>query len=123
MSTPKEIALDFLQKIIAGKIREAYAEYAAADFRHHNPYYKGDAQSLMAGMESNHEHFPEKLFSIKHAIADGSLVAVHSLLKFNPEHEGITVVHLFRFDKGKIVELWDVAQILPDTSPNENGPL
>jgi predicted SnoaL-like aldol condensation-catalyzing enzyme len=39
------------------------------------------------------------------------------------EHTGIAVVHLFRFEGDKIAEFWDVAQILPDPAPNENGPL
>lgn len=123
MLQPKEIAVQFLKKIIAGNIREAYQEHAAKSFRHHNAYYPGDADSLRKGMEDNHDNFPEKIFTTKQVIAEGPLVAVHSLLQFNPEHTGIAVVHLFRFEGDKIAEFWDVAQILPDDSPNQNGPL
>ncbi len=117
------MAIDFLQSIIAGNIRQAYQAHTTAEFRHHNAYYKGDADSLMKGMEENHVHFPEKIFTIKQVINEGPMVAVHSLLKFNPDHTGVTVVHLFRFEGDKIAELWDVAQILPDDSPNQNGPI
>lgn len=123
MSPSKEIAMDFLNKIIAGQIREAYSQHASPKFKHHNAYFKGDADSLRKGMEDNHEHFPEKIFTINQAISEGQMVAIHSLLKFNPEHTGVAVVHIFRFDGDKIAELWDIAQILPDDSPNENGPL
>lgn len=123
MKTPKDMAVDFLQKIIRGEIRSAYETYTSSNFRHHNAYFKGDAASLRKGMEDNHEQFPDKIFTTKQVIAEGDKVAVHSLLKFTPDHAGVAVVHLFRFEGEKIVELWDVAQILPDDSPNENGPL
>jgi predicted SnoaL-like aldol condensation-catalyzing enzyme len=38
-----------------------------------------------------------------------------------PDERGVTVVHIFRFDGGKIAELWDLGQPVPETSPNENG--
>jgi hypothetical protein len=31
------------------------------DFRHHNPYFRGDAESLMAAMEENARKNPDKL--------------------------------------------------------------
>jgi predicted SnoaL-like aldol condensation-catalyzing enzyme len=30
-------------------------------------------------------------------------------------------VHIFRFRGDKIVELWDLGQEVPESSPNENG--
>lgn len=46
---------------------------------------------------------------------------VHSLVKQNPEDLGRAVVHIFRFQDNKIVELWDIGQPIPEDSPNENG--
>jgi predicted SnoaL-like aldol condensation-catalyzing enzyme len=31
------------------------------------------------------------------------------------------VVHLFRFENGRIVELWDIGTPVMDEGPNENG--
>lgn len=33
----------------------------------------------------------------------------------------IAVVHMFRFENGKILEMWDVGQVMEKDSPNENG--
>lgn len=33
----------------------------------------------------------------------------------------IAVVHLFKFKDGKVVELWDLGQVIAPDSPNENG--
>ena len=117
----KQIAVDFLQTVVAGRVREAYERHVAADFRHHNPYFRGDAASLMAGMEDSQRTQPEKTLEIQCAIADGDRVAVHSRLRQYPGHAGIAVVHIFRFEGEKIAEMWDVGQAVPDQVVNENG--
>jgi len=33
----------------------------------------------------------------------------------------VAVVHIFRFENGKVVELWDLGQQMIKDSPNENG--
>lgn len=121
MKTQKEIAAAFLQMVTSGQIREAYEKYIAADFRHHNAYFKGDRQTLMAGMEENDTKFPNKVFEIKRLLEDGNLVAAHSRLKLSPDLPEMAVVHIFRFAGGKIVEEWDLGQPIPADSPNENG--
>lgn len=121
--TPKESALQFLRQIIAGDIREAFREHTLPGLKHHNAYFPGDVQALIKGMEDNHAHFPDKIFETKTAVSEGALVAVHSLMRFHPAHPGVAVVHVFRFEGDKIAEFWDVAQVLPDESPNQNGPL
>ena len=47
----KEIAVSFLRLASSGKVRQAYEKYIHPDFRHHNPYFKGDRESLLKGME------------------------------------------------------------------------
>ncbi|HXB97090.1 MAG TPA: nuclear transport factor 2 family protein [bacterium] len=121
MPTRKDLALDFLQHIIAGRIKEAYAGHVAPNFVHHNPHFKSDAASLLQGMADSEAHFPNKLFDIQHALEDGDLVAVHSRLRFNPHDTGMAVVHLFRFDGDRIAEFWDVAQPQPENMANERG--
>jgi hypothetical protein len=48
--TNKEIAISFLKRVTDGKIQDAF-HHVSQDLKHHNPYNKGDANSLMAGME------------------------------------------------------------------------
>jgi predicted SnoaL-like aldol condensation-catalyzing enzyme len=117
----KEIAVDFLTLVASGNVREAYNNYIGQDFRHHNPYFKGDADSLMVAMEENAAQTPHKTLEVKHAIQEGEIVAVHSHVKQHPEDLGGAVIHIFRFQDHQIVELWDVGQAIPEDSPNENG--
>ncbi len=43
--TYKEIALDFLKLAAKGASREAFGKYIGKDFKHHNVYFKGDAET------------------------------------------------------------------------------
>lgn len=117
----KELAVSFLKTIVARKIDEAYAKYAAPTMRHHNAYFPGDAESLKKGMIEAHTKFPETTIDIKHAIEEGNLVAVFSNVVMKPAGPSMAVVHMFRFENNKIVEIWDVGQAVPDNSPNKNG--
>lgn len=122
MATKKEIAQDFLKLASSGEPRKAFELYVADDFKHHNAYYKGDRQTLMLAMEEAHIQSPNKVFEIQRALEDGNLVAVHSRVQQEGENgwEG-AVMHIFRFDKDKIVELWDFGQAVPENEINENG--
>ncbi len=115
----KETAISFLQQASSGNLDEAYNK-VAPNFRHHNPHFKGDAESLKAGMAGAHKQFPNAKLDVQRAIAEGDLVAVHSRMQHSPETATIAVVHIFRFEGDQIAELWDVGMEVPKDSPNEN---
>ncbi|SET46943.1 Predicted SnoaL-like aldol condensation-catalyzing enzyme [Oceanobacillus limi] len=106
----KEKATSFLQLVATGKVREAYQRYIDSDFLHHNPYFKGNADSLMHAMEESAAQSPHKVFEVKQAIQEGNTVAVHSHVRQTLEELGGAIVHIFRFKDDQIVELWDVGQ-------------
>ena len=120
MATRKEIAISFLQDAATGKVDAAYGK-VASNFRHHNPYFPGDADSLKAGMADAHKTFPDTTLVVKHVLEDGDLVAVHSHVQHSSNTLPIAAVHMFRFEGEVIAELWDVAMEAPQDSPNENG--
>ena len=117
----KGAAVSFLQLASSGKVGEAYSKFIGEGFRHHNPFFEGSAESLQAGMESNARQNPNKVLEVKRVIAEGEFVVTHSHVQQKPGDLGGAVVHIFRFEKGRIVELWDLGQPLPEASPNENG--
>ena len=117
----KEAAVSFLQLVASGQVREAYRKYVGPEFRHHNSYFRSDAESLMAAMEENAAKNPNKVLEVQRALQDGDLVAVHSHIRQQPGDRGAAVVHIFRFQGDRIAELWDVGQPVPESSPNELG--
>jgi predicted SnoaL-like aldol condensation-catalyzing enzyme len=120
-SRNKDAAVSFLKMASTGSVREAYSKYVGPGFRHHNPFFEGSAETLMAAMEENARENPRKTLDVKLAIAEGDLVAVHSHVRQNHDQPGAAVVHLFRFEEGHIVELWDLGQPVPEESPNQYG--
>jgi predicted SnoaL-like aldol condensation-catalyzing enzyme len=115
----KAVAVAFLELASSGKVREAYSNYVAPDFRHHNPHFEGSAQSLQEAMEESSHENPNKSLEVKQVIAEGDLVVVHARVRQWAEDTGAALVHIFRFEDGKIVELWDVSQPIPEKSPNQ----
>jgi predicted SnoaL-like aldol condensation-catalyzing enzyme len=117
----KEAAVEFLTLIAAGKVDEAYDRHVGQGFRHHNPYFRGDAASLMDAMQANAVSNPNKALDVQLALQDGEQVAVFSRIRQRPGDRGAAVVHIFRFEGSRIVELWDIGQAVPENAVNENG--
>jgi len=117
----KDVAITFLKMASGGKVREAYSKFVRAAFRHHNPYFEGTAEALMLAMEENARQNPRKSVEVKRALAEGELVAVHFHVRQNPDDLGVAAMHIFRFEEGRIIELWDLGQPVPEESPNQYG--
>lgn len=117
----KSKAVHFLTLASSGKVDEAFAEFVSPYFKHHNPYFEGSAEALQAAMKVNAKQNPAKIMEVKRAIAEADFVVTHSHIRQNPNDLGTVVVHIFGFENGKIVELWDLGQPIPEKSLNKNG--
>ena len=120
-SDRKQSAISFLKLAASGRLDEAYGDYISPNFRHHNPYFAGDAESLKTGMAEAHKKFPDTKLEVQHVLEEGDLVAAHSKVRHSPDTPEIAVVHLFRFEGSRVAELWDIGIEAPKDSPNENG--
>jgi predicted SnoaL-like aldol condensation-catalyzing enzyme len=117
----RHAAVSFLEMVASGRVDDAYSYFVGPGFRHHNPYFRGDADSLRAAMAENAQSNPGRMLEVEQTLQEGQLVAVHSRVRINPGDRGSAVVHIFRFEEGLIVELWDVGQEVPEESPNVHG--
>ena len=116
-----DAAKRFLTMVCDGRVHAAFDQLVAPDFRHHNPWFRGDAAALRDGMASNAAQFPDKAIEFHRILADGDEVAVLSRMQHTKDGPAHALVHIFRFEGGRIVELWDVAQQMPGDAVNENG--
>jgi predicted SnoaL-like aldol condensation-catalyzing enzyme len=122
VSNHKKAAESFLKTAGMGNVDDAYQQYVAPSFIHHNQYFKGDRQSLLTAMQEASKTSPNKSIEIKRIYEDGDTVITHSLVtRQDPKAPDIAVVHIFRFEHDRIAELWDVGQPISNDSPNENG--
>ncbi len=117
--TNKETAIAFLQLCAMEDPSKAFKKYLNPNFKHHNQYFPGDRDSLLNALIEASKTDPNESFSIKQAFETDDRVALYSHVITN-EME-IAVVHMLRFENGKISEMWDVGQVIQESSPNKNG--
>lgn len=118
-STPaqnKENALAFYEMVFnQHKLQEASDKYIGKEYLQHNPTVTDGKQAFIDAFAPFLKANPKSKATVKRAIAEGDLVALHVHSQLNDEDRGEAVVDIFRFDKdGKIVEHWDVIQPVPE---------
>lgn len=114
----KNLVLHFYQHVFGDKQTDHLSDYLLPSYIQHNPHV---ADGLVAFQTAAKGWFAKDStktkIDVQHIAAEGNLVFLHIKKPLDNNHFQ-SVVDIFRIEKGRIAEHWDVHENVPEKSAN-----
>ena len=124
----KKVVLDFFKTAFEEQDPEkALRLYVGDYYRQHNPAVPDGKEAFAAYVKGRSAKNPGRKILLKRIIAEGDLVVMHSHNVFAPGDEGyagapygVASINIFRLERRRVVEHWDVREVVPSEAVHQN---
>nr|WP_273490172.1 nuclear transport factor 2 family protein [Roseateles chitosanitabidus] len=113
------LVVDFYDRFF-NKHDVSAASVVADSYRQHNPEVPDGKAPFVSFFSGFFKEHPKTSSKIVRTATSGDLVYLHVHFRAEPTDRGSAVVDIFRVEKGRIVEHWDVVQDVPEKAANKN---
>jgi predicted SnoaL-like aldol condensation-catalyzing enzyme len=120
LESNRQTVVSFYEAGLNKKDFDAAHPYLGSSYKQHNPNAADGVEGFRGFVAYSKEHTPNSHSEIKHAFADGDFVILHVHKTTGPDDRGVAIIDIFRLENGKIVEHWDVTQVVPERTASGN---
>lgn len=117
----RRVVLDFYEAGLNRKDFVAASRWLGPRYAQHNPTADDGPDGFAKFVDYLRAAYPASHSEVRQSFADGDFVILHVHERLRPGDRGNAIVDIFRLERGKIVEHWDVKQPIPDHAANRNG--
>ena len=124
----KQIVINLFKTAFIEKDPEkAVRLYVGSYYTQHNPFIQDGKQAFINFVKHWTNDKFDRQFEFKRVIAEGAYIVLHVRQTLSEDDKdfdvapnGKAVIDIYRLESGKIVEHWDVVQVVPAQSMNNN---
>ncbi|UVA77395.1 polyketide cyclase [Pandoraea commovens] len=121
LAANKQAVLAFYEAGLNRKDFAAARQFLGDKYIQHNPNAPDGVEGFGKFVDFLRKNQPDSHSDIVRAFADGDFVILHVRKVPHPGDLPIAIVDIFRLEKGKIVEHWDVSQQTPAKTVSGNS--